>query len=431
MNFAQGFLIASCLALAGCAAPGAKAPHGEATPAREEAIPHDLTTGQAVLAAKLYPRLAETAGASANLFISPLSLSEGLGLAVLGARGRTAAEIRALLGWDRIANPERGIAAYDRFLKETGDPKVTLAIANALWLDKDIAFLTSYLDAAAAAFGAKPQSLDFGAAPQIAADRINAWVAKETRGKIGKIVSADSFDEATAAVLTNAVWFKARWSEPFEDSRSGTFTRGDGSTVPIAMMERIAPLHYREDSEGQAVALPYGRDGRFVMEAFLPRSAAVLKKWERKLQPLSFAGGEQGSDGGFDLADIGTAPKRAILLRLPRFEARFNASVKLALAAAGMGCAFADACADFSGMAAAPLAISDVVHATYLRVDEEGTEAAAATAVIPRTVRARIVPDVPKMIVDRPFLVTIRDRASGALIFFGRIADPTPVKQAK
>lgn len=418
--------VVPCLILAGCAVTKAPVPSpAAATLTARPAVPSDLSAGHAVLASRFYPRLAEQAGLNANLFISPLSLSEGLGLAVLGARGQTETEMRALLGWERLA-PETLIAAYDRFLKQTDDPDVALAVANALWLDKDVAFRADYLDAAAAAFGARPQQLDFGGAPQSAADRINGWVAKETRERIKQIVSADGFGDATAAVLTNAVWFKAKWSAPFEDTKAGEFTRGDGSKIAILFLERIAPLAYRETSEGQAVALPYGRDGRFVMEIFLPKNARILQAWERGLLPLSFAAGEQGSDGRFDLS---VAPKQEILLRIPRFEARFNASVKPALIAAGIGCAFDDTCADFSGMTAAPLAISDVAHATFLRVDEEGTEAAAATAVTIRVVSARIIPDVPKMIVDRPFLVTIRDRASGALIFFGRIADPTPVEK--
>ncbi|MDQ0566096.1 serine protease inhibitor [Qipengyuania citrea] len=137
----------------------------------------------------------------------------------------------------------------------------------------------------------------------------------------------------------------------------------------------------------------------------------------------------QGSDGKFDLGSI---EERNILLRLPRFEARFDGSVKTALIAAGMTCAFDGSCADFSAMANAPLAIDDVAHATFLRVDEKGTEAAAVTTVkIVVTGSRRLPDDLPRMIVDRPFLLTIRDRASGALIFFGRISDPTPVEKSE
>jgi serpin B len=159
------------------------------------------------------------------------------------------------------------------------------------------------------------------------------------------------------------------------------------------------------------------------MEIFLPRNASALGRWEQQLHGLSFFAGAQGSDGRFDLSAEKTT---TILLRLPRFEARFNQAVDPALADAGMPCAFRQGCANFAGIAPLPLKIDRVAHATFLRVDEKGTEAAAATAVTIVATGARRTPEsVPRMIVDRPFLVTIRDRASGALLFFGRVSDPT------
>ena len=405
------------------------------TPARsvaegtQQATSYDITSGQAQLAARLYPVLAEAAEPNDNLFISPLSLSKGIGLALPGVRGQTEAEMRALLGWDAATRPELLVRDYGRFLTKTGDNKVVLSVANALWLSEKLDFAPEYLRTTRENFGATARPLDFGGDPQGSADTINGWVSEQTRERITDIVDASGFDDLTAAVLTNAVWFKADWSVPFEDGSIGEFTRGDGTTTHIYMMERIAPMAYRETREGQAVALPYGKDGRFVMEVFLPKDTAALRRWERDLDPLSFNLATQGSDGKFDL---GATEQREILLRMPRFEARFDGSVKAALIAAGMPCAFSDNCADFSGMAPTPLAIDDVAHATFLRVDEKGTEAAAVTAVkIVVTASRRLPDDLPQMIVDRPFLLTIRDRASGALIFFGRIADPTPVEKAE
>ena len=410
---------------AGCAT----VPAQTGTTAFSEAIPHDITAGQARLAVQLYPKLAEAAEPNDNLFISPLSLSEGLGLALPGARGQTEAEMRDLLGWDAASRPELLVKDYDRFLTSTGDDKVALSVANALWLSNRLDFTPDYLRAAKNGFGANARKVDFGGNPAGSANTINGWVSEQTRERITKIVDASGFNDLTAAVLTNAVWFKADWSVPFEDGSTGEFTRGDGTKMPIYMMERIAPMAYRETREGQAVQLPYGKDGRFVMEVFLPRDMATLRRWERDLNAGSFDLSMQGSDAKFDL---GAAEEREILLRLPRFEARFDDSVKAALIAAGMPCAFSPTCADFGAMADTPLAIDDVAHATFLRVDEKGTEAAAVTAVkIIVTGSRRLPDDLPRMIVDRPFLLTIRDRASGALIFFGRIADPTPVEQAE
>lgn len=140
-------------------------------------------------------------------------------------------------------------------------------------------------------------------------------------------------------------------------------------------------------------------------------------------RPLILRRREQGSDGRFDLS---AEKPTTVLLRLPRFEARFNESVNTALADAGMPCAFQAECAKFTRHRAAAMKIDRVAHATFLRVDEKGTKAAAATAVTIVVTGARLVPpSVPRMIVDRPFLVTLRDRASGAVLFFGRISDPT------
>ena len=416
------------LVLASCSpAPPAQTAATDLNPATggKQAHSVDLTQGLGFFTARFYKALATKAGPNENLFVSPLSLSQGLGLAWLGARGQTADEMRSLLGWHNAANPAVLTARYNAFLLATGDPQVEIRIANALWLAKTLPVRPEYLSAAKAAYDAAPASVDFANAPVAAADRINGWVSNHTRGRIPVIVSADNFDGATAAVLTNAVYLKADWQAAFEKSAQATFITGNGTRKPIDLMERVAAMQYRETAEGQAVALPYGQSGRYVMEVFLPRDAATLGRWERKLHGLSFFDGEEGSDGRFDLS---TAKRQTILLRLPRFEARFNGSVNQALIEAGMPCAFKAECASFAGIAPLPMKIDDVAHATFLRVDEEGTEAAAATA-IRMVATGMIVPDnIPRMIVDRPFLLTIRDRASGALIFFGRIADPTAAK---
>lgn len=414
--------LAPLLLVSGCASVTSP----PATTASSQASQHDVTQGQARLAAQVYPKLAAAAQGNENLFIAPVSLSQGLGLALPGARGETEAQLRGLLGWNAATRPELLVRGYNRSLTTTGDDTVALSVANALWLSQDLTFLPGYLRAASDGFGATAKQVDFDGDPQGAANTINRWVGERTRERITRIVDAGGFNKVTAAVLTNAVWFKADWTAPFKDGATAKFTRGDGTTKPIYLMERIAPMRYRETREGQAVQLPYGRSGRFVMEVFLPRDAATLRRWEQDMDALSFNGAAQGSDGKFDL---GAAQERQILLRLPRFEARFDQSVKPALIAAGIPCPFQEGCADFGGMADAPLKVDDVAHTTFLRVDEEGTEAAAVTAVKIVVVGARRLPDdLPRMIVDRPFLLTIRDRASGALIFFGRIADPTPVE---
>jgi serpin B len=418
------FALAACAAQSGDKAPATIAARGAEG---VDAHPVDPTHGQGHFTAGFYRALAEKADRNDNLFISPLSLSQGLGLAWLGARGQTAAEMRRVLGWPETGDPAGLTRSYNERLLATGEPKVELRIANALWIADKLPVRKEYLVAAHQAYDARPEPLSFARAPAAAADRINRWVSDQTRGRIPEIVSAEAFGAATAAVLTNAVYFKGDWQTPFSDGAEGTFTSADGTKKPIYLMERVGSMQYRETKDGQAVALPYGKGGRFVMEVFLPRDTSGLRRWEQQLHGLSFFAGEEGSDGRFDLS---AEKPTNILLRLPRFEARFNEAVDTALAEAGMPCAFREGCADFSGIAPLPMKIDRVAHATFLRVDEQGTEAAAATAVTIVVTGGRIVPpSVPRMIVDRPFLVTLRDRASGAVLFFGRISNPTAAER--
>lgn len=394
--------------------------------AAEAASPSDLTFAAAHMAATVYPKPAVAADANANLFVSPVSLSQGLGLAFIGARGETRAEIGRVLGWSPASNAAALTKAYNAQLADTGDPDTALGIANALWLAQGLPIRGEYVAEARAAYGASPETVDYARDPNGAAARINGWVSRETKGRIKEIISASGLGADTAAVLTNALHFKAKWTTPFEDTGLRTFTRGDGFRAPITMMKRTSRFQYRETREGQAITLPYGRDGRFVIELFLPRDTATLRRWEREVRGVDFFAGEQGSNPRFDLS---AEPEREVRVILPRFEARFDESVRAALIAAGMPSAFDRTRADFSGIASGPrLAMDDVAHATFLRVDEEGTEAAAVTAVKIVVTAARIEPKVPEIVFDRPFLATLRDRASGAVLFFGRIADPKAVQ---
>ncbi len=383
----------------------------------------DLSAGQERLAARLYPALVAQSGESDNLFISPLPLAEGIGLTVSGARGTTETELRDVLGWK--AGEERGVAAYNTALMATGDARVALSVANAIWLRQDLAVEPAYMAAARDQFGATAQRLDFANDASGAAKAINDWASKETRGRIPSIIQPGALDATTAAILTNAVWFKAQWMAAFDKAGPLTFRLADGGKRVLPGMTRTAPIAYRADAEGQTAVLPYGANDRFVAEVFLPRDAATLAKWERELSPADFRTVAQGGTGRFAVADL---PKADLELTMPRFEAKFTGSLARPLQNAGLRCAFADGCADFSGMTKNDVMISDVIHATFLRVDDKGTEAAAVTTVIMVESSAPIHRG-PVMIVDRPFIMALRDRQTGALLFFGRIAAPDPAPQ--
>lgn len=206
---ALSFPLLAILALGGCAmsesAPNIGPPPAGQSERSGEITPWALTYGAAVMTSKVYPHLAAAADANANLFISPVSLSQGLGLAYLGARGGTREEIGHALGWDSARNVPALIKSYNAQLTDTGDADTTLGIANALWLAKGLPIRNEYVAEAHAGFGAAPEAVDYAGNPVGAAERINGWVSRETRGRISQIVSPSGFGDDTAAVLTNAL----------------------------------------------------------------------------------------------------------------------------------------------------------------------------------------------------------------------------------
>lgn len=388
-----------------------------------EADSQALAKAEGDLTESILPTLIADAEPNDNIFISPVSLTQAFGLAWLGANGETRSAIGTALGWQGLGQPVAKLGAYKQGLTRTGDDKVTLGIANALWVTDRFPLLPSYLEAARTDLGAKPESVNFGGAPEAAAKKINAWVAKETNDRIKSIVASDSFNTDTVSVLTNAVYFNGKWTNPFIDGSQGDFTSANGSVQRLYLMEKVGSLTYAETDGWQAAALPYGDTGRFRMEVYLPPVGETLigpGSWTKTswLKRQSNA--------------LTSAIQQKVLLRLPRFEIDYGKSMNAAFKAAGMAVAFDKDRADFSRMAEVkPLFISEVAHATFLRVDELGTEAAAATAITMSTTSLPDYSNIPKMIVDRPFVVALRDTTTGSLLFYGRIANPKAAEAAK
>ena len=241
-------------AVAGCMAPlSNESTTTPASPSRRQptvasSSPHDLTFGAALMTAAVYPRLSEAANPNANLFISPVSLSQGLGLAFIGARGGTRDEIGRVLGWEPGSNVPALTQAYNAQLIDTGDADIAVSVANALWLGKGFPIRSAYVGEARAAFGAAPGTVDYARDPNGAAERINGWVSRETKGRIREIVSASGFDATTAAVLTNALYFKAKWTKPFEDTETRASAPGFTRTPADAHPAAHAPVRGRRTS---------------------------------------------------------------------------------------------------------------------------------------------------------------------------------------
>jgi serpin B len=254
--------------------------------------------------------------------------------------------------------------------------------------------------------------VDYNTAPERARSLINGWTAGLTHHRIEEIVPAEALDALTRLVLVNALYLKAPWETPFEKSatRPGPFRRADGSTVEAKLMAGLLEdASYAETAEWQSVRLPYAGRG-LAMTVVLPRAGAMARTWDMVVR------------GG--IANLLAAPQpQAVQLTLPKWTLRTRVPLEDTLSALGMPTAFDSTHADFSGMTRQePPHISAVLHETFIAVDEEGTEAAAATAVLVGTLAAPVA--VP-MTVDRPYLYVIHDVRHGTPLVVGRVDDPT------
>jgi serine protease inhibitor len=343
--------------------------------------------------------------AGQNVFISPLSVSLALGMTVNGARNDTEAAMRTTLGYsgltaDEINEGYRGLIDYLVNL----DPKVQMEIANSIWYRQGFEVLQEFIDVNTTFFDAVVRALDF--ADPGAADTINAWVADKTHGKIEEIVDSP-INGDTVMFLINAIYFKGTWTYQFdpEDTADGTFHAPDGDQT-VKMMHMHGDLSYQQNADFQAVDLPYGHE-LFSMSVFLPSGGQSVDDLAVKFTSANWAAWMDG----FEVEEVE--------LSMPRFELEYELVLNDVLIALGMGAAFS-AAADFTGInLAGGLFITMVKHKTYVKVNEEGTEAAAVTSV---TIEDSAVGTF--MNVDRPFLFVIHDKNSKAMMFMGKIVNP-------
>jgi serpin B len=354
---------------------------------------------------KLFGRLA--AEEEGNLFISPLSVSIALSMTLNGARGETETAMREVLGHGAL-DRESVNSLYARLLPAltAADPRVELAIANSIWSSPELDPEPGFIEANRRSFAAEIRSMDFNS--PAAAPAINAWVSDKTRGLIGEIVQPP-VDPNTVMMLINALYFKGDWARAFDGkkTRDDRFTRADGSEAPCRMMIADAEWLHRSDDRLQAVELPYG-DSLFSMVLLQPAAGVDIDSLAASLDAEAW-----------EAVTAGMAPRKGEI-HVPRFKLEYEKSLKEILPSLGMAVAFSDA-ADFTGIhPGGGLKISDVIHKTFVNVDEKGTEAAAVTRV--DVVRTSL--PAPLLRLDRPFLFAIRERTSGALLFLGRVMEP-------
>jgi len=374
-----------------------------------------LIEGNSAFAFELYQALREEEG---NLFYSPHSISVALAMTYAGARNETAEQMASTLQF--LLEQERLHPAFnwlDAELAKRGEGAqgqdgegFRLNIVNAIWGQKDYSFLSTFLDVLAENYGAGLRILDFINETEKSRLAINQWVSDQTEGRIEELIPQGAIDALTRLVLTNAIYFNAAWEYPFDEDMTadGPFFLLDGGQVTVPMMKQTESFGYAEGEGYQAVELLY--DGcELSMVVLLPESGK-FEAFEKTLNA------QQVSD------IINGLQPTEVALTMPKFEFDSEFSLKDTLAGMGMPIAFSSS-ADFSGITGTPnLSITEVLHKAFVSVDEAGTEAAAATAVI---VGETAVPGQPvEFTLDHPFVFLIRDIETGAILFVGRVLNP-------
>jgi len=416
--------LAGCSAIAGVMPGGSTSQVLESKMARAEvsvAAGNDLdqlAAGNRAFALDLYHRLETRDG---NLFYSPYSVSAAVAMTYAGAEGGTAEEMADVFHF--LMEEERlhpAFNALDQYLESLAAQEIPddmgesfqLNIANAIWGQKDFHFESDFLDTLAANYGAGLRLLDYVLEPEKSRIKINDWVSDQTKERIQDLIPQGAINSDTRLVLSNAIYFKATWLEPFEESltEDGFFYGLDGQkiTTPMMSLGSDASFPYYQGDGLQVVELPY-LGGQVSMLVLMP---------------------EQGQFSGFEESlntekldqIIGNLAYQPMYLNFPKFEFETEISLANILAEMGMPSAFSDA-ADFSGMTGTrDLFISDVFHKAFVSVDEEGTEAAAATAVLMELTSAPANPI--RLVVDHPFLFLIRDTQTNSILFMGRVVKP-------
>jgi serpin B len=398
----------SCVFLA--VPPLAAAPPSSNTADQAEAV-----KGSNAFAVDLYAQLSRQPG---NLFFSPESISTAFGMAYAGARGQTASEMKHVFHFTlppEKLHPAMGALLAGMNAQHKG---YELRVADALWAQQDANFEANYLKLVQSDYAAGFHRVNFKLSPETVRTTINAWVEKQTNEKIKDLISPGALNPTTRLVLTNAIYFKGNWQDQFdkEATQKEEFHLSGAQWVMTSMMHRTGGYRYFDGGTFQALELPYSGN-EISMVVLLPKQTDGLAALEQSFTSRSASDWIQKLE-----------PVDKVILSLPRFTMTQQFELNSALSAMGMSQAFSSA-ADFSGMTGKPdFAISAAIHKAFIDVDEQGTEAAAATAIVMyATAMRREFPEPPPIVfrADHPFLFILLDTKSGSMLFLGRVADPT------
>jgi serpin B len=412
-------LLASLVALAlspvvaGCAADTETGDEGEAEQELKAVSAEAVAKASNTFGTKLYATIAT---GDDNLFFSPYSISTALAMTYGGARGTTQSAMRKTLELP-AGDVHAGFGALGRALASRSQEgnaatRPELNVANSLWGEKTQPFEPAYTALVKRSYGAGLEVADFLKKPEAERARINAWVEDKTNDKITDLLGQGTITSQTKLVLVNAIYFKAGWQRPFDvqNTEKADFSPLSGAKKKVDMMATTRDMPHHATAAYDAVALPYAGDD-LELVAIAPK-AGTFRTFE----------------SSFDATKLGTIrdamTSQRVALELPKFRIE-GASVKLKdqLTKLGMGVAFSDS-ADFRGITGdSSTKVGDVIHKAFIALDEKGTEAAAATAVVIMAKSAMPRPAVPAVF-DRPFLFAIRDVPTGAILFMGRVTKP-------
>ena len=385
-------------------------------PAATTAEVDTLVTGNNAFAFDLYQNLRDEEG---NLFYSPFSISQALSMTWAGARGDTAQEMSEVFHFTQDSNiHHQAFNALDLALISRGEGSVStegepfrLHIANSLWGQESYSFILNFLDLLAENYGAGMHILDFFGDTENSRVTINNWVEEETEDKIQDLLAAGTITPMTRLVLVNAIYFNAAWSNTFAEELTfdQDFTLANGDTQSVPMMHQTETMNYTEEDDFQAVEMLY--DGEELGMVFLLPAVDQFDSFESTLS------------GTRVQQIIDSLAPTEVKLAMPKFELKQDFNLNDSLIEMGMPLAFDNGLADFTGMEeSGELYISAVVHQAFVSVDEKGTEAAAATAVV---MSGNGMPvELPEVTLDRPFIFFIHDIETGTILFIGRVNNP-------
>lgn len=388
----------------------ANSPGGES----EEADMRQVAEDNNAFALDLYRQLRTGEG---NLFFSPFSISTALAMTYAGAKGETASEMKNVLHLTKEGEPLHGAyGGWMASLNRRGEEGAyQMSVANALWGQSGTRFLDGFLDLTQSAYGAGFKDVDFKTDPETARQTINSWVEEKTMDKIKELLARGTITSQTRLVLTNAIYFKGKWKDEFDEDRTedAPFILVGGEEVEAPLMRQTHRFGYMENEVFQALSMPYVED-ELSMVILLPREKDGIVRLEKTLSWDDLS------------ACMAALRKQEVEVYVPRFKMTSAFQLNEPLVAMGMVRAFKADLADFSGMTGKrDFFIWAVVHKAFVDVNEEGTEAAAATGITMGL--TAVMPEekpIPVFRADHPFLFLIRDNESGGILFMGRVMNP-------